>query len=599
MNRDAETFAYLFEAKGIGGYITDTGRLIDLIGGSDLVAGLCTSDRDDVLAAVLAAAGAADLEEAGLEESRRAGGAFCLHAGDRDRLDRVRALWRLVVGVTCPGLSFTDTDTNQPPEDAAPNSDRQAPPPAVAALRAAYRRQPGLRENSGALLPPTGQPVTETDRRTGRVAVEFEVKVDVPKPLDDDVAKRPKHLDGVVAAMRRRGRDISTSDAQDRLARLFLPRDPAEAAPYRFPRHFETDEASRNNPAFPLRPGDRRVAVVHADISRLGETFRRVTERAKTPGEVFEAARCIEAAITRAARSASAAVLLPAAVRSGESKEDQERYAALFGPKDRKTPPANLAIVPARPVILGGDDITLIVRADLALAFAQALLEGIERETRAAFPAHAALGLPEYLTACAGVAVVGAGHPFLTANRMAEGMCKHAKTWAKEEAKTAGVGTPSSALTFGVITSTVDESHDDWHRREQQILPACPATAQGGAQRAALFATFCPYVATGAAARSLAALRALADVLDGAEGRGKLIEAVALRATDPVGARTQHDRFREVLAAEDSKRIERMDAALAALLGQAPADLDAALPVFNDALELIDIGATAVSGDPA
>jgi len=588
MNRDAETFAYLFEAKGIGGYITDTGRLIDLIGGSDLVAGLCTSDRDDVLADVLAAAGAADLEGAGLEESRRAGGAFCLHAGDRDRLDRVRALWRLVVGLTCPGLSFTDTDTDQQPDDAAPDSDRLATTPAVGALRAAYRRQPGLRENTAALLPPTGQPVTETDRRTGRVAIDLEV--------NGDVVER---LDGVVAAMRRRGRKIATSDAQDRLARVFLPTDEAEAAPYRFPRHFETDEANRKNPAFPFRPGDRRVAVVHADISGLGLTFRQVTERAKTPGEVFEAARCIEAAITRAARSASAGVLLPAVVRSSERKENQERYAALFGPKDRKTPPEGLAIAPARPVILGGDDITMIVRADLALAFAQALLEGIERETRAAFPAHAALGLPEYLTACAGVAVVGAGHPFLAANRMAEGMCKHAKTWAKAEAKAAGVATPSSALTFGVVTSTVDESHDDWHQREQRILPARREMAPGGAQKTALFATFCPYVATGKGARSLAALRALADVLDGAEGRGKLIEAVALRPTDPVGARTQHDRFREVLAAEDGKRIEQLDAALAALLGQAPADLDAALPVFNDALELIDIGATDVSGDPA
>ena len=500
------------------------------------------------------------------------------------------------MGLSCPGLSFTDTDTTvnewtgltgQPGDDAS-HDHRQDGAPAIAALREAYRRQPGLRENSAALLLPTGQPVTETDRRTGRVAVEIEGN------RDD-----PKRLDGVVAAMRRRGRSIAASDAQDRLARQFLPRDPAEAAPYRFPRHFETDEANRTNPAFPLRPRDRRVAVVHADISGLGRTFRSVTDRAGTPAEVFDAARCIEATIARAALSASKAVLLDAAIRPGHSKEEQKRYAALFGPRDSKDPPPGLAILPARPVILGGDDVTMIVRADLALAFAQALLDGIEQETRTAFPDYAVLGLPAYLTACAGVAIVGPGHPFLAANRMAEGMCKHAKTWAKAEAKAAGDAIPPSALTFGVVTSEVDESYDDWHNREQQILPARAAMAPGEAPKPALFTTQCPYLASGTGARSLSALRSLADVLDGVEGRGKLVEAVALRASDPGAARIQHDRFREVLAAEDSNRVAQLDAALAALLGKAPADLDAAVPVLNDALELIDIGATAVSGGPA
>ena len=73
MTHDTGSYAYLFEAKGISGYIADTGRLIDLIGGSDLVAGLCRSDHQDVLGAVLAAVDARDLVE-----SRRAGGAFGL-----------------------------------------------------------------------------------------------------------------------------------------------------------------------------------------------------------------------------------------------------------------------------------------------------------------------------------------------------------------------------------------------------------------------------------------------------------------------------------------------------------------------------------------
>lgn len=545
-----QDYAYLFEAKGIGEYITDTGRLIDLIGGSDLVAGLCSSDGDDLLTEVLVAA-----EAAGIAESRRAGGAFCLHDEGRDRLDRVRALWRLVVGLSCPGLSFTDSDPMSGGEDSGGA-------PAVAALAAAYRQQPGLRENTPALLPPTGQPVTEISRRTGRVAT---MRASPGRRGRDE-----DRLDGVVAAQRARGERIARSASEDRLARLFLPAEARDGPRFRFPRHFEAEDASPDNPAFPFRGGDRRLGVVHADISGLGQVFRKVTRRAREPSEVRGAARCIEEAVARAARGASEAVLLNHAVEAGE-----------------------LAVVPARPVILGGDDITIIVRADLAVAFACELLERIEQETRAAFPEHASLGLPAHLSACAGVAVVGAGHPFLAANRMAEGMCRHAKDWAKRAVPTGN--TPPSALTFGVITSTVDEPYDAWREREQRLLaPVGEADPDEGAQDG-LFATACPYRAGGEEGRSVQSLLALAALLECVEGRGKVMEATALRPTDTEQAGKLYGRFRDVLGADDAVLLERMDGILNGELGLAPEDFDAVVPFLNDAMELIDIGATTIA----
>lgn len=550
--------AYLFEAKGIGEYIADTGRLIDLIGGSDLVAGLCSSQGDDLLQKVLEAT---DAE--GMTESRRAGGAFCLHATDRDRLDRVRALWRLAVGMTCPGLSFTDTE---PVSGDDAGIEPAGQPAAMAALKAAYLLQPGLRENTAALLPPTGQPVTETSRRTGRVATS--------RAEAGRMGRDHDRLDGVVAAQRARGKRIAQSASEDRLARLFLPSETNGRPRYRFPRHFEKDEASPGNPAFPFRVGDRRVAVVHADISGLGQTFRHVSNSARGPDDVRGAARCIEDAIAAAARGASEATLLEHAV-------DEDGYAVL----------------PARPVILGGDDITIIVRADLAIAFACELLERIEQATRDAFAGARQLSLPSHLTACAGVAIVGAGHPFLAANRMAEGMCRNAKTWVKEKARAEAMAQPDSALTFGVITSTVDEPYDSWRDREQRLVSL--PEAQGQTAREAVFGTGCPYLVAGLGQRTMGALRALARALDGAEGRGKLMEAIALRSSDRDLAEKLHLRFRTVLGAEDHDRLAEMDQALCDLIGKNPDNLDDVLPFLNDALELIDIGATIPKGGEA
>ena len=347
-----EKFAYLFEAKGIGRYIVESGRLNDLIGGSDLIAGLCTSDGvDDVLSKILQATGAPKIES-----SRRAGAAFCLHTDKSEPLDRIRALWRVAVGIRHPGLEFSDVD----------------PAPAIdagAALRAAYQAQPAVRENSAAFLQPTAHPFMAFNPRTGRAAVDSET-------LRDNSGRNIDLLDAVNAPQRRRGREIASKNATDRLARQFLPEPAADAAKYRFPRQFEIADASLSNPAFPFLTRDERVAVVHADISGLGQIFQRVTKVAMSADEVMCVASAIERAIAAAARAASNAILLPNAVNFKMG----DRFTRLFG-KDSARAPTEIGLVPARPVVLGGDDITVIVRADLALEFAASLLVEIERKT--------------------------------------------------------------------------------------------------------------------------------------------------------------------------------------------------------------------------
>jgi len=581
-------FAYLFEAKGIHPYLTDTGRLVDLVGASDLVASLCTSSRDDMLGDVIAVIGA------NVTESRRAGAAFCLHSPESDKLRRIQALWRLTVGLSCPGLSFADTD----PADTDPMEGKDE----AEALRSAYAAQPGLRENTGAFLLPVGHPVSEFNRRTGRVAVTVE-------PKGDD----PGWLDAVVDAQRRRGRSIAAEQSQDRLARLFLPEDDDAAKVFRFPRQFDPEEADLNNPAFPFVGADRRIAMVHADVSGLGQTFRIITNAATAADQVMDVATLIEAAIIRAARQASVDFILPHAAEIGETERERRNFARLFNKVNQDDLPADIKIVkivPARPILLGGDDITILVRADLAMGFVNSLLAGIERESRSAFAeirkkfsSETAASLPEYLSACAGVAIVSAGHPFLSANRMAEGLCKSAKKVVKSATQGGASGPPASGVSFAVITSTIDEDYEDYRKREQILAQS-------------LYGSACPYVVGQESGGTMQSIFDLAKELANTEGRNKLIEAFALRATDQNEALRRYVRFWKVLrsddktAADDKTAYERLRGLLLPFVGTAiteicdeatpdekdekkKIELDRALPVLNDAIELVDIGAVA------
>ncbi|MCK9159578.1 MAG: hypothetical protein M0P00_03675 [Bacteroidaceae bacterium] len=80
-------------------------------------------------------------------------------------------------------------------------------------------------------------------------------------------------------------------------------------------------------------------------------------------------------------------------------------------------------IIPIRPIILGGDDFTVICRADFAVEYVQAYLREFESET--ARKKHK-------LTACAGIAFIKSSYPFYYGYNLAESLCNRAKKDAKK-----------------------------------------------------------------------------------------------------------------------------------------------------------------------
>jgi len=370
-------FAYMFEAKGIERYIMHSGMLRDIVAASDLVAIIAKSDgEDDLIGEVLAKLDGKKV----WTFSRRAGGAFCVHDG-QDDLVALRARWRARIFLELPGLGFTDAIAHGATD--------------IEAMRACFAAMGGIRHNTIAEALPHGRSITLYAARTA-------LPVMARRWYPDDQLHISGDLDVIAAPQR----DYAEPPPDKPRAHAVLSeRFTSKGA--LFPRNFDDDtkvgdrDDSADNPAFPWRDGnsDRRWALIHADLSGLGVLFRKLN-----PGDAESncaSATAIEDAITKAVKATSDAVL-PVTKRA-------------YG-----------SVVPARPVLLGGDDITITIRADLAFRYAKMLLEQIEEQTKA-------IGAEQMiaLSACAGIAIVGPKTPWFSANALAHSLCRLAKTAVK------------------------------------------------------------------------------------------------------------------------------------------------------------------------
>lgn len=549
--------AWLLEAKGIQRYIFAAGALRDLIGASELVHTIATSDGADLLQTVLDALKRADPDFPTLALSRRAGGALSLH-GPRQALERVRNQLRLAIMTSRPGLELADGL-------GAGESD-------MAALQAAYGQASGIRANAAASVLPLGRPPTLVAPETGMPAVEEKAYRG-----RGGAEQERRVLDRITRVQRREGDRLQTlaeTGTMDGVARRFHG-SPQANRPFVYPRNLadaERDEGEADtlaNPLFPWRNGsDRRIAVVHIDISGLGELFQQ--KGGRSPKGNMELAGAIEAAILGAVQAANHAVLLP---------ESKDRTIGQF----------TQAIVPARPLVVGGDDITILVRADLALPFAIRALEELEERSAA----DARVGP---LSAGAGIAIVGASMPFLHANALAESLCKHAKGVAKAVTRKGGEAWPS-ALAFHHQTATDPETYDEILKSRRDpggLLHSANPYGVGGRAKDLP----CP------SARSLLDLASAIEALPGAFGALRGIEGARAE-----GGLAEADRlwrnWRKAAARRSQALRDAVDQALIAT-GVSKIDdeavsiarADATTAVF-DALRLVDVGVVAAMRAPA
>lgn len=175
------------------------------------------------------------------------------------------------------------------------------------------------------------------------------------------------------------------------------------------------------------------IAIIHADGNGLGEV---VAKKAESPKKMSEFSHKLDEATKESAQYACKEV-------NGKGED------------------GHLWI---RPVVIGGDDLTVICRADLAIPFVQHYLKAFENKSQEL------IGDP--LSACAGIAFIKSSYPFYYGYSLAETLCGVAKKDAKSDGmKKANGDKIPSCLMFHKVQSSFVEDYETIKRKELAPAP--------------------------------------------------------------------------------------------------------------------------------
>lgn len=192
------------------------------------------------------------------------------------------------------------------------------------------------------------------------------------------------------------------------------------------------------------------LAIVHADGNGLGKLLQNLSKKIEDPEKRRAAftrfSKELEAATEAAAQAAFRAVIPLKWQEKIETPGNKERF-------------------PIRPVLLGGDDLTVIIRADLAYLFTKSYLEAFEEQTKIHFSfmkdEYKIDDFQEGLTACAGIAYIKQSYPFHYGVHLAESLTSA----TKKILKNLNGGHAPSALNFYKVQASFIDNLSEMKKR--------------------------------------------------------------------------------------------------------------------------------------
>jgi len=403
-------FVYLFEAKSIQSYLFQSGKLKDVISASERLDRLIDNHPDSVLAKVIQESGLyTDLLETNETPGEDAiffirckGGAFYAWSYQQAPLLQLRSLWSLAVQQLFPGLRFCDALCSDDTLASALQKGHQA--------LASARNLP--------VLPfPVSSAPCVASARTGFAAI----------PLSSAAAKEIHYDDDPRI-------DIDTELHRQCYRFLSLRHTPLLNKFSGRGRGSLQDSGLPDNLKFPLDSHDfyctgeggdadsRDLALIHIDGNGLGKQLRALRQALENQSEsdFSRAFRQFSDALATATELAAAEATLTLYQKQCQlDQTDSPEYIAM------------------RPLVLGGDDITLLCRAELALQYAETFCRAFQKHSgrqlqslhKKYLPAEKNL-LP-YLTASGGVLYHKMNHPFMLCHHLVEGLCVEAKQLTK------------------------------------------------------------------------------------------------------------------------------------------------------------------------
>lgn len=406
---------YSFEAKSIQTYILDSNKLRDMVAASEQIEDI-TADNG-LLDKVLKA-----LNLHNIKFSRKAGGAFIAILDKLEDAKKLRDLWSFTIRYSLPGLEFVQGLQEY-------NSDTEI----LSAEKKVSEQKLADRNRLFPTLPIAG-PLIARSPRTGEPAI-----TERRNPKGEVGTER---LDKRTLLKRRFMENTKKSRLESKASAL-------DKDQFIWPKNLESEYNQDDEQHFPLLDENRYIGVIHADGNGLGELLMQVREDIKDfPQHYTDVFRTLSETIETATVKATNQAILEELAPHAEERN-------------------NFKIMPARPLVLGGDDLTIIVRGDLAIPFTAKFLEAFEENTEELFTKIKAdykkqkkidLNLPKGLTACAGITFIKVSQPFYMAYELAESLCKNAKNHSKaDDAKSQDGRVPSSLAFHRITTSMIDD----------------------------------------------------------------------------------------------------------------------------------------------
>ena len=230
---------------------------------------------------------------------------------------------------------------------------------------------------------------------------------------------------------------------------------------------FQTDSQIPND-FEQISGGNSYLAIIHADGNGVGKMFI----------DVLDALRSGDCDDQRAIEFISS---LSKSVVDGTRAAVRHAVSELSFDK-------NVMPWPIAPIVLAGDDVTLVTRADLALTFSEAflthfsavmssLLDKLRERTHATAP-NVAAAIPAAISTGVGVVFCSDHYPFAAGYSLCESLASFAKQQAKLRVTNGPVPPPSIAfhkVTGAFSPETVDElASGIWRGASGVRLTACP-----------------------------------------------------------------------------------------------------------------------------
>ena len=407
----------MYEAKSIQRYIFRSGKLKDVIAASERLDQLIDTNDNSVLSKVLKR-----LPEiaADLHFSRRKGGAFYVYSDRQDALIILRKVWTLTVQQFFPDMDFIDGHgIGDNLIDAIADNHK-----ALAASR-----------NNPVVKMPLFLSNMFLSARTANPTV----------PFSTIIKQKDKEIDADTNINRHTYElmKVENSHYKQYLYKKFIDVEsyPDAIFPLDLSASGDSDDMTSK---FPYHSNKNDLALIHIDGNRIGLLLMNIKEHIK---------KANNSDYENIFRKFSNALC--------DSTECAAKHATSL--LIQKLPEDERKIIPMRPLVMGGDDISLFCRADLAVEYARDFCLAFQKETEKnlslLYEKYQYLNLkshlPKSLSASGGLIFQKATQPFTASHQIVEELCHKAKEITKVNVID-GVGVP--ALAFMRI-STMQDDH--------------------------------------------------------------------------------------------------------------------------------------------